>query len=128
MTNEPQHNTLAIKTTITTPPQNRKHTLTRAIHGTSPATNARYVKFEDADWKLEGANEPGLYPVLPNSRTWKLDKGRKHAVLKVSRKQIPLTPAFAITAHASQGKTLPPGRTQNATCTDGTTQQMHRCK
>ena len=85
----------------------------------------RYVKFEDADWKLEGANEPGLYPVLPNSRTWKLDKGRKHAVLKVSRKQIPLTPAFAITAHASQGKTLPPGRTQNATCTDGTTQQMH---
>ena len=46
-------------------------------------------------------------------------------MLKVSRKQIPLTPAFAITAHASQGKTLPPGRTQNAACTDGTTQQMH---
>ena len=90
--------------------------LTHTLHDTSPATNIRYVKFEDADWKLEGANEPGLYPVLPNSRTWKLDKGRKHAVLKVSRKQIPLTPAFAITAHASQGKTLPPGRTQNATC------------
>ena len=55
--------------------------------------------------------EPGLYPILPVKRTWKLDKNRKPSVLKVHRKQIPLVPAFAITAHASQGKTLPLGRT-----------------
>jgi len=30
-------------------------------------------------------------------------------MLKVTRTQIPLVPAFALTAHASQGKTLPPG-------------------
>ena len=72
---------------------------------------ARYVKFEDAEWTLDGTTEPGLYPILPTKRTWKLDKNRKPSVLKVDRKQIPLVPAFAITAHASQGKTLPLGRT-----------------
>ena len=71
----------------------------------------RYVKFEDAEWTLDGTTEPGLYPILPTKRTWKLDKNRKPSVLKVDRKQIPLVPAFAITAHASQGKTLPLGRT-----------------
>ncbi|CAE7358344.1 pfh1, partial [Symbiodinium microadriaticum] len=89
--------------------KNHRYLYGRPVEGctlSQEERRSRYVKFEDADWKLEGANEPGLYPVLPNSRTWKLDKGRKHAVLKVSRKQIPLTPAFAITAHASQGKTL----------------------
>ncbi|CAE7372587.1 pfh1, partial [Symbiodinium sp. CCMP2456] len=66
----------------------------------SSTRSRRYVKFEGADWILPGSKEPGLYPILPISRTWKLDKGRKNAVLKVSRTQIPL-----ITAHASQGKT-----------------------
>ena len=70
----------------------------------------RYVKFEGAQWTLDGTTEPGLYPILPVTRTWKLDKNRKPAVLKVNRKQIPLVPAFAITAHASQGKTLPLGQ------------------
>ena len=60
----------------------------------------RYVKFEGAQW------------ILPVTRKWKLDKNRKPSVLKVERKQIPLVPAFAITAHASQGKTLPLGRTE----------------
>ncbi len=40
-------------------------------------------------------------------RAWFLDPKRKKPVLKVLRQQIPLAPAFAITAHTSQGKTLP---------------------
>ena len=70
----------------------------------------RYVKFLDAEWTLDGAQEPGLYPIVPETRQWFLDKGRKYSVLEVKRKQIPLVPAFAITAHASQGKTLLPGK------------------
>ncbi|CAE7244158.1 pfh1 [Symbiodinium natans] len=65
-----------------------------------------YVKFYDADWTLDGSREPGLYPITPWTRTWKLDKGRKCPVLGVKRTQLPLSPAFAITAHSSQGKTL----------------------
>ena len=66
----------------------------------------RYVKFEKASWRLDGASEPGLYPVELKKRAWFLDAKRKKPVLKVKRQQIPLVPAFAITAHASQGKTL----------------------
>ncbi|CAJ1379302.1 unnamed protein product [Effrenium voratum] len=53
-----------------------------------------YVKFDGAAWQLDGAPEPGLYP-------------RKKPVLKIARTQLPLAPAYAITAHGSQGKTLP---------------------
>ncbi|CAE7526241.1 pfh1, partial [Symbiodinium pilosum] len=71
-----------------------------------------YVKFEGADWRLDGATESGRRRILPVTRTWKLDRTRKPAVLKVNRKQIPLVPACAITAHARQGKTLLPDRTR----------------
>eukprot|EP00971_Amphidinium_carterae_P215278 4272379-Amphidinium_carterae.1 len=65
-----------------------------------------YVKF-DADWKLEGTTKPGIYPIERVKRQWFLDPKRARPVLKVTRRQVPLTPAFAITAHTSQGKTLP---------------------
>ena len=65
-----------------------------------------YVKFPGALWKLNGIDEPGVYPIQPARREWYLDKNRKPKVLKVIRRQLPLTPAFAMTAHASQGKTL----------------------
>ncbi|CAE7259812.1 pfh1 [Symbiodinium natans] len=71
-----------------------------------PENDQQYVKFKDADWTLDGSTEKGLYPIEPVKRTWKLDKGRKNPVLAVSRTQLPLVPAFAITAHSSQGKTL----------------------
>ena len=64
-----------------------------------------YVKFEGATWQLDGIDEPGVYPIRPRKEDWYLDGKRKHSVLKIKRRQIPLTPAFAITAHASQGKT-----------------------
>ena len=65
-----------------------------------------FVKFPDATWTLPGLDEPGLYPIQPKPGKWFLDKGRKHPVLKITRRQLPLAPAFAITAHAAQGQTL----------------------
>ena len=66
-----------------------------------------YVKFVDAQWQLAGTPEPGIYPLRPVAEDWYLDHGRDNPVLKVQRTQIQLTPAFAITAYNSQGKTLP---------------------
>ena len=65
-----------------------------------------YVKFEGASWQLDGIQEPGVYPVRPRKEDWFLDGKKKMCVLKIKRRQIPLCPAFAITAHSSQGKTL----------------------
>ena len=36
-----------------------------------------------------------------------MDSGRAYSRLKNIREQLPLSPAFAMTAHASQGQTLP---------------------
>ena len=66
-----------------------------------------YVKFDGATWQLDGIEEPGVYPVRPLTKAWPLDPKRKNPKLKVVRQQLPLTPAYAMTAHASQGKTLP---------------------
>ena len=66
-----------------------------------------YVKFEGASWQLEGTEEPGLYPIVPRTADWYLDRGRKVKFLKVKRTQLPLSPGYAMTAHSSQGKTLP---------------------
>ena len=66
-----------------------------------------FVKYADAKWTLPGLAEPGLYPITKRKGTWWLDKGRQHPVLKISREQLLLAPAFAITAHGAQGQTLP---------------------
>ena len=73
-----------------------------------------YVQFKDEDgepckWKLPGIDRPGVYPIVPVRRYWYLDKGRKYPVLKIRRRQLPLTPAFAMTAHAAQGQTFKNG-------------------
>ena len=73
-----------------------------------------FVKFKDKngkelDWQLEGMSEPGLYPITPVKRDWYLDKGRLHPMLKMTRNQLPLMPAFAMTAHAAQGQTFSNG-------------------
>jgi hypothetical protein len=54
-------------------------------------------------------SEPSLYPIVPVKRDWYLDKGRLHPQLKVRREQLPLMPAFAMTAHAAQGQTFSQG-------------------
>ena len=73
-----------------------------------------YVKFFDSkgkplSWQLPGMQEPGVYPIVPVRRDWFLDKGRLHPQLKIRRRQLPLTPAFAMTAHAAQGQTFSKG-------------------
>ena len=65
-----------------------------------------FVKFKGAKWKLPGMKEAGVYPIRPVKRTWALDKNRAVPRLKIIRRQLPLAPAFAMTAHASQGQTL----------------------
>ena len=57
-------------------------------------------------WQLEGMSEPGVYPIRPWARSWYLDQRREHPQLQIKRWQIPLAPAYAITAHSSQGQTL----------------------
>ena len=49
-----------------------------------------YVKFDGATWQLDGAPGPGLYPVYPARKVWKLDAKRKKPVLKIARTQLPL--------------------------------------
>ena len=46
-----------------------------------------------------------LYPKL--RRAWHLDQNHMRPVVEVKRQQIPLDPAYPITAHAAQGQTLP---------------------
>ena len=64
------------------------------------------MKFDSVKWQLDGTSEPGLYPVEASKRPWHLDAKRPKPVLRIRRKQIPLVPAFAVSAHSSQGKTL----------------------
>ena len=74
-----------------------------------PRPSVVYVKFDDATWQLDGVDEPGVYPIQPKTTDWHLDRNRgegKKKLLKVHRAQLPLAPAYGMTAHSSQGKTL----------------------
>ena len=64
---------------------------------------------EDLKWTLPGQSEPGVYLIVPVKKDWYLDKGRLHPVLHIKRRQLPLTPAFAMTAHAAQGQAFSKG-------------------
>ena len=73
-----------------------------------------FVKFTDSkgnelSWTLPGLTERGLYPLVPKSASWFLDKGRAHPVLRIIRTQLPTAPAFAMTSHGAQGQTLKKG-------------------
>ena len=57
-------------------------------------------------WIIDGVDEPGVYPIKPVAREWFLDQRRANPKLSVKRWQLPLSPAYAITAHGSQGTTL----------------------
>ena len=67
---------------------------------------AIYVRFDTAaTWAIDGLQETNVYPVSPQRKQWHLDKHRQRPMLRVTRKQYPLAPAFAVTAHAAQGQT-----------------------
>lgn len=38
-----------------------------------------YVKFDNAQWTLQGVDEPGVYPIIPIKKNWCLDAGKKSA-------------------------------------------------
>ena len=60
-------------------------------------------------WRVEGLDEDNVFPVAPQKKPWHLDKGRKRPMLRITRKQFPLAPGFATTAHAAQGQTYAEG-------------------
>ena len=69
--------------------------------------NAIYVKFEDAEWKIDGMSENGVYPIVPVKNGWEFGKkGRMKNRMAVTRQQFALAPAYAITAYSVQGMTL----------------------
>ena len=65
-----------------------------------------FIQVPDANWIVPGLTRPGLYPIVPTSKIWYLDKSKKNPVLSVSRRQFPIGPAFGITSHSSQCQTL----------------------
>ena len=68
-----------------------------------------YVSFlTEQTWQI-GSLPLNVLPVAPVRSTWFLDAGRTNPQLAISRRQFPLAPAFASTAHAAQGQTLPQG-------------------
>ena len=54
-------------------------------------------------------NEPGVNPIVSMKNDCQLYKGRLHWVLQIKRRQLPLTPAFAMTAYSAQGQTFSKG-------------------
>ncbi|KAG1891896.1 uncharacterized protein F5891DRAFT_910293, partial [Suillus fuscotomentosus] len=66
------------------------------------------VEFPHSKVHLTGLPK-GVFPILPStwSFTTLLDCDGSHKKVHVTRHQIPIQPAYAVTGHSSQGKTLP---------------------
>ena len=65
-----------------------------------------FVKFYTKDKKEEKLRLPGLkenaaYPITPRTSTWFLDNRRNFRLLRIARRQLPLTPAWAMTSHSA---------------------------
>ena len=74
------------------------------------------VRFKTKEsWRIDGLPEDNVFPVAPQKKPWYLDKGKRRPMLRVTRKQFPLAPGFATTAHAAQGQT----------CSEGVLMDMH---
>ena len=67
-----------------------------------------YVKKHGALWTIGDCKEPGVYPIKPKSSSWFLDANRAAPRLRIQRKQLPLTPAFCVTVHSTQGQDKDP--------------------
>ena len=59
---------------------------------------------------------PHHYPILPDSTEFQMCHPYNHSKLSINRVQIPLQPAFAMSAHRSQGQTLPKAKVDFQSC------------
>ena len=64
-----------------------------------------YLYFPEATWQI-GKLKPGVYPLTPKSRTWKVNK---YTGIEARRTGYCAIPDFATTAHMIQGATLEAG-------------------
>ena len=64
-------------------------------------------KFPEGTWAVDAISERGLYTIVPRTGKLYLDSGRSYTTLRLSGRQLPLAPDFAITARACQGAALP---------------------
>lgn len=66
------------------------------------------VEFPDSPLQLSGLPK-GVFPITPStfSFTTSIQRGKDSIKIKVIRHQLPIQPAFAVTGHSAQGKSLP---------------------
>ena len=70
-------------------------------------SNDGEMVYEPCRWRNGQSDKRGVILVSHWKRSWFLDKGSTRPVLDVKRQQVPLAPAYSITAHGAQGQTLP---------------------
>jgi hypothetical protein len=58
---------------------------------------------EPCAWHIYGMDKCGVYPIKPWKRAWFLDQRRFNPQLQVKRFQVPLAPAYSMTAHSAHG-------------------------
>ena len=69
-----------------------------------------FVQFTTkTQWRVQGLDKDNVFPVTLQRQPWHIDKGRSRPMLRVVRRQFPLAPGFATTAHAAQGQTYAEG-------------------
>ena len=67
-----------------------------------------YVRKIGALWTIDSLGKPGLYPITCKHGSWYLDANRRPPRLRIQRRQLPLTPAFCVTVHSTQGQDKDP--------------------
>ena len=61
-----------------------------------------FVKYDDADWTLDGLTEKGLYPVCPKSSQWFLDFGQGAAASEIKDTPETVAPGSGIRHHRAR--------------------------
>ena len=67
------------------------------------ALECLYVEKQNSQWQVCPNAPKGVYPIKPATATWYLDKGRAHPQLAIHRRQLAVSPAFAVTIFSLQG-------------------------
>ena len=84
-----------------------------------------YVYKPGALWTIGDSQAPGVYPIRPKTSAWFLDGSRPCPRLRIQRRQLPLTPAFCVTVHSTQGQDKDPLIVDVKTRRHGSTQTCY---